>query len=170
MATAAQLRSLGRPDLAKKMEAAKKRVDQLKSAPKEVVAKTTIGPVRDKPTTQPSPDLNNRPKTTPTTTSAGSLTGGDGAPRAIKEPDMFIPTPRVRFPDTGPTSSDSLRRPAGPNPNPNARRHASPNARFNRGAGSPAGKSWAEGLRAAAAAARAKYEADNPKPARKTTT
>lgn len=81
-------------------------------------------------------------------------------PREPREPKAVSATP-VR--PAAPT--------AAPNPSPNARRHSHRNARFNRPAGprNPAVKLWVEGLRAAALAARTKYETDNPKPARKTT-
>ena len=224
MATAAQLRAFGRPDLAKKTEAKEK----VAATVSKNVARMGGGEAAGNP---------NMRKTIATTTTASNSpigrivpsggSGGSGGIRAITPPTVpelgtvggqprVVPEgfiPRMPLP---PRNADGTERDfskpnasaaldfnkqnprddpkpnpngrvypggsknfneatgkyrnhgTGPNPNPNARRHASPNARFNRGASSPAVKAWAEGLQAAALAARTKYETDNPKPASST--
>jgi hypothetical protein len=77
-----------------------------------------------------------------------------------KPPQNATPTP-------GPDAPKGKTNPSGshaPHASPTARRHANRHARFNRTITDPTLKAWAEAAKAAALAARTKYETDNPRP------
>jgi hypothetical protein len=183
MATAAQLRAFGRPDLAKKMVAKEKAAVTAKKAAamKAVVAPKSVAPKNVAPmgggeaagnpairkTIAPSnPGAVDRTPHKPVTSSTaikpptvpelGTVGGKPVVPPAGFIPLMPRPYGEVRPGDAGlpDAAPNPHKRPTGPHPNANARQHASPNARFNRGAG---------GLRKQGLAARKKYEAAHPK-------
>jgi hypothetical protein len=141
VATAAQLRAFGRPDLAKKMEAKEKAASRPDTMPRAPIRKTvapmpggeaagnpeirkTLAPVEPRTPRAVGPHppgLTGQPGHVP-----GPTPGLDAPPTPVKRPG---PHPGLDAPPT------PVKRP-GPHPNANARLHANPNARFNR-AGRP---------------------------------
>jgi hypothetical protein len=134
MATPAQLRSFGRPDLAKKMEAKEKAASRPGKAPD--MMPTRGMPTRGMPGGEvPGGEVPRKVKTAPTAPRRKTvdqmptrgMPGGEAAGNPGIRKTLAPVEPRTR----GDTPPSPIKSP-GPHPSPNARQHANPNARFNR--------------------------------------